>query len=391
MSVMLVDPVGMITSTISAMLQPLGFYRIYMAKSAEEALQIIGSGKTIDLLISTWRLKAMSGAQLVESLRGKYKDLPMFLIVDSPDNSIRKKAGQIGVSGLLIQPLDEKKVVQAVEDALVPFVDQSEEDYALYLQSAHQAAHKGQYAEAADAYRAALAIKPGDDIALCLADALRDDGKTPEAEQAYISIIRSNSANLQACLNLASLYMDNKRPNDALRLLAYALNIARQSGNNNEIIASITLRMGEAELLRQQIQKALEYFDQAISLDPQNSDLPVKAADSLVKTGALEESERFYQSALAINPDMAHVYNRLGIAYRQQKKFVQALDLYTKALEYRPNDENLYYNIARNMWEMGDFAGAEDFLSRALQIRPDFSEAQNLFKVVKKGLKPLEQ
>jgi tetratricopeptide (TPR) repeat protein len=190
-------------------------------------------------------------------------------------------------------------------------------------------------------------------------------------------------------LGLASLYMDKERPADALRLLAYALNIANQAPEENrEIRASITLRMGEAELLRQQMQKALEYFEQAVSIDPKNGELAAQAGDALVQTGALEESEKFYQSALAINPNMAHVYNRLGIAYRQQKKFMQALDLYTKALEYSPHDENLYYNIARNMWEMGDFAGAEDFLLKSLQIKPDFSEAQRLLQVVKKGLKP---
>jgi tetratricopeptide (TPR) repeat protein len=389
MSVMLVDSVGMITGTISGMLQPLGFYRIYTAKSAEEALQIIGSGKEINLLISTWRLKTMSGAQLVESLRGKYKELPMFLIVDSPDKNMRTKAERIGVSGLLVQPLDEKKVVQAVEDSLAPFVDQDEEDYALYLQSARQSAHKGQYGEAVAAYQAALAIKPSEEISLYLADALRDAKQTSEAEHAYIALIRANPSNFSAYFSLASLYMDSQRPGDALRLLAYALNIANQSPEeNNEIKAGIMLRMGEAELLLQQMQKALKYFDQAVSLDPKNTELAVKAADSLVQIGALEESERFYQSALAVNPNMAHVYNRLGIAYRKQAKFVQALDLYTKALEYSPHDENLYYNIARNMWEMGDFDGAEDFLAKSLQIKPEFDDARRLLTVVKKGLKP---
>jgi tetratricopeptide (TPR) repeat protein len=389
MSVMLVDSVGMITGTVTGILQPLGFYRIHTAKSAEEALQIIDSGKGIDLLISTWRLKTMSGPQLVTSLRSKHKNMPMFLIVDAPDQAMRQKAEQIGVSGLLIQPLDGKKITQAVEDALAPFVDDDEENYAVYMQTARQATHKGQYEEAVESYRAALAIKPSLEVSLCLANALRDSDRSGEAEQTYISVIRQDSSRLQVYLDLAALYISQQRPNDALRLLAYALNMANQLDESKEIKADIILRMGEAELLREQIQKALDYFEKATDIDPKNSELAVKAADSLVRIGALEESERFYKKALAINPNMAHVYNRLGIAYRQQKKFAQALELYTKALEYSPDDENLYYNIARNMWEMGDFPGAEDFLVQGLRIKPDFGEAQQLLTAVKKGLAPV--
>ena len=388
MSVMLVDSVGMITGTLTNILQPLGFYRIHTAKSAEEVLQTIASGKEIDLLISMWKLKAMSGAQLVEALRPKYKEMPMFLIVDTPDKMMKQKAEQIGVNGLLEQPLDGKKVTSAVEEALAPFIDEDEENYAAHLQAARQASARGQHGKSIESYKAALAIKHNEDTALALADALRDDGQINEAEQAYIAIIRQNTGYIRAYIGLAGLYLANQRPNDALRLLSHAKAIAEQTNEDEATQARILYMMGEAELELQRLQQALEYFDQAVEKDSDNSNMAVNIADSLVKIGSLENSERFYQKALDINPDMAHVYNRLGIAYRQQKKFAQALDLYTKAIEYSPSDENLYYNIARSMWEMDDFSGAEDFLTQALKIKPDFNEAQQLLAVVKKGIKP---
>ncbi len=387
MSVLLVDSVGMVVSTLTNILQPLGFYRIHTAKSAEEGLHILGDAKNkIDIIISMWKLKAMSGPQLAESLR--VRAIPVILIVDRIDKVIDEKARQVGVTSLLQQPLDIKSVTKAVEDALAPFINEDEEAFLGYLQDARQAARKENHDKAIELFQAALAIKHDDGALFALAESMRLSGRHAlPAEKTYMMVLRNQPTNLRGYLGLANLYYANKRPEDALKVLKLAMAMAEKEKAGNEARSDILVQMGEAELMLERVQNAVDCFDQAVEADPQNTQICVRAADALVSIGELEKSERYYNKALEQDPNLAHVYNRLGIAYRRQKKFDQALDLYRKALEHSPKDENLLYNMARSLWEMDDFPGAEDILCRALKINPGFTEATQLLQAVKKGIK----
>ena len=73
-----------------------------------------------------------------------------------------------------------------------------------------------------------------------------------------------------------------------------------------------------------------------------------------------------------------YAYNRLGIAFRRQKKFNEAVALYRKAIAINPEEENLYYNLARAYIGAKDEQMAVTALKRALKIREDFKEAQDL-------------
>lgn len=41
-----------------------------------------------------------------------------------------------------------------------------------------------------------------------------------------------------------------------------------------------------------------------------------------------------------------HIYNRLCIAYRRQKRYPEAIREYQRALLVKPDDKNLYNNLA---------------------------------------------
>jgi tetratricopeptide (TPR) repeat protein len=125
--------------------------------------------------------------------------------------------------------------------------------------------------------------------------------------------------------------------------------------------------------------------------------LASRIGDALSDNGLHAEAEECYTKALELDPDLAHVYNRLGISYRKQGKFDMALNLYRKALTFHPEDENLIYNIARTQWDMENYKPAAEQLARALKINPDFREARILldavlnkmgFRVREKGAPP---
>lgn len=72
------------------------------------------------------------------------------------------------------------------------------------------------------------------------------------------------------------------------------------------------------------------------------------------------------------------MYNRLGIAFRRQKKFDEAIKYYEKALIIDPEEEYLLFNLARAYIGAGNMEQARLSLNRALKINSNFTEAREL-------------
>jgi len=87
-----------------------------------------------------------------------------------------------------------------------------------------------------------------------------------------------------------------------------------------------------------------------------------------------------------MNPNNLKYYNRLGIAFRRQKKWKEAMEIYRKALNFSPNNAVIFYNMARSLAEEGKYEQAGTALRHALSINPGFKEAKEfLNKLIKKS------
>lgn len=62
------------------------------------------------------------------------------------------------------------------------------------------------------------------------------------------------------------------------------------------------------------------------------------------KENNLEKAEEFYQKALSINPGNLVAYNQLGLLKRKQGDFEQARNLFKKGLDIDANNPDLNYN-----------------------------------------------
>jgi tetratricopeptide (TPR) repeat protein len=76
----------------------------------------------------------------------------------------------------------------------------------------------------------------------------------------------------------------------------------------------------------------------------------------------------------------------LGIAYRKQGKFQEAIEEYKKALTVDPGDEHLYYNLGRAYMDAKNVDAAAKQFQKALEIYPDFKEAQDALEKIKNHL-----
>ncbi len=393
MSLLLVDAVSQAMDTLQDFVRDHQFYRVWTARSVEEAWQILkDEDKPVTLVITAWKMQPQSGFQLVEKIRSdpQLKDMLVLMMRDRRDKHVEEQGNKLGVNGYIPLPLEAKSAVAEIERLLDPLVDDTEEEFLKNIHEARIATRKEKWDRAEKHFRAALAAKNDEEAQMGLAKALKMKGDLAGAEKCYMAALRLNPQNLKAYVGLADVYQGADRLTEAFKVLAMAVTMAKKMKASGATQASLFFYIGELALRLKRLKEALGYFRQVGEMNTTDAELQVKIGDTLSAHEYLAEAEEFYQLALKMNPELAHVYNRLGMAYRRQKKFDQALNLYRRALAFHPEDEHLHYNIARVYWETEDFKHAAETLAKALKLNPEFTEARKLLDVVlqKLGYQP---
>ena len=110
------------------------------------------------------------------------------------------------------------------------------------------------------------------------------------------------------------------------------------------------------------------------------------AAEFFLSVGRADMAEEELAFALEGDPSNVHYYNRMGMAFRRQKKFAEALLNYKKALQVDPNNTVIYFNMALALVGMRNFPAAAQALQRALVIDLNFKDAENLLRKIQREM-----
>lgn len=122
-----------------------------------------------------------------------------------------------------------------------------------------------------------------------------------------------------------------------------------------------------------------------MKLNPKQSFLYVSAGELCLKFNLDELAEELFTSAIGLNEGHIHIYNRLGIALRKQKKHKKAIENYEKALKIQPDDAILHYNQTKAFFFNGEEEIAIDKLNKAFHIHPNLKlqfEKDKSFRVL---------
>ncbi len=175
------------------------------------------------------------------------------------------------------------------------------------------------------------------------------------------------------------------------------------------IRAGTHINLGNAFMMEGNYQDAIEHYEQAQRLHPNDVHVPVNMANALLEAGRFEEAIGHYEQALRINSDDPHANYNLGaalvntgqpgqaIGYFEQTlriepeyveayvtlgsllfdqgKVPEAIGHWEKALQINPAYAEVHYNLANAFLRLGQFADAIEHYDRALQINPTYAEA----------------
>jgi tetratricopeptide (TPR) repeat protein len=94
-----------------------------------------------------------------------------------------------------------------------------------------------------------------------------------------------------------------------------------------------------------------------------------------VRMLAKTRREDVFKKAIALNPQNADAYARLGRLYLEQAKLSQAKDLFKKAIELSPQNDRAYVGLGRVHHVRGELSQAECSFKKAIEINPQNDDA----------------
>lgn len=103
---------------------------------------------------------------------------------------------------------------------------------------------------------------------------------------------------------------------------------------------------------------ALNYFENAVSKNPDRAEAWIQVGFCKVKQGKNSDAIRAFEQALRLRPDSVEAHNKLGDAYYFAGNYLRAIESYKRAVALRPDLPEGYYNLGMAYLETGDRAAA---------------------------------
>ena len=131
--------------------------------------------------------------------------------------------------------------------------------------------------------------------------------------------------------------------------------------------------------------EAIDYYRQALQLDPNYADahnnLAVALRDAGKQAGEVEgnliKAIQYLKDSEKINNKDFETLRLLGVAYGMGQNHENAIKYFTLALEIRPEDAQALYNLGLAYLNAGQTSQGESFINRAKTINPNIGQNAN--------------
>ena len=116
---------------------------------------------------------------------------------------------------------------------------------------------------------------------------------------------------------------------------------------------------------------AIDYFDRALAINPEDYDSLRNKGVCLSKMGDAKSAIDYFDRALAVNPEDYRSLQQKGVSLSKMGDEKSAIDYFDRALAINPNDYSSLRNKGVCLSKMGDAKSAIDYFDRALAINPE--------------------
>ncbi|MCS4485609.1 tetratricopeptide repeat protein [Staphylococcus americanisciuri] len=129
-----------------------------------------------------------------------------------------------------------------------------------------------------------------------------------------------------------------------------------------------------------QFEKALQACFDNIEAAPEEVENYINSGILLAEAGEIEKAERFFQRAIAIQPDNGVVFYNLANVYFNEGRFQEAIKLYQTAIKKQLETKDVYFMLGMSFVQLDAKDKALPFLMRASEMDTAFEDLEAQFQ-----------
>ena len=122
---------------------------------------------------------------------------------------------------------------------------------------------------------------------------------------------------------------------------------------------------------------AKNLFDEAVSLNPNNSHAYCGRGTSYAFLNQYERAIKDFDKSIQLNPNLANAYGNRGNAYFDLGQKERAIQDYDKAIQLNSNDALSYYSRGNSYSDLGQYERAIKDFDKSIQLNPNNFEVYN--------------
>jgi len=375
---LLIEGEARIRRLLSSMLQGAGAKIVHNMPNGKAGKEVLLK-EPVDVVVCDWGASDTDGVEFLRDVRTfpltKYLPFLMMSRVGQLNEAEIAATRDYDVDGHLFKPITQEDLQQKVRGAVARYNSMAK----AYTHLARAAAFIDieDFGEARKEIQAAQ--REGAESPRVWSEAgslLGAMDAQAEAKQCFRRSIELDRTYARAYDSLGAILEEEGDTAGAVKFYTASSQISPRNRDRQFSLAKTLLAQGDEEGARLAIHRGIEAGGEASSPAARSA----AAAEFLMAAGRADLAEKEYAFALEADPANAHYFNRLGIAFRRQKKYAEAVANYRKAIQVVANDPVLYYNLAIAQAEAGELTQAIGTLRRALVLDPHFEAAESLLR-----------
>lgn len=225
-------------------------------------------------------------------------------------------------------------------------------------------------------------------------------GRTNDAIQANLLSIERSPSLLIGYHNLANLYSRQNQPEEGLKVLEKATQVAKPSAQFLVELAELWLGFPQTkpDLVTHSRKRAGELLDRALKMPSVPPPLQQRAADAYMLIGQNPKAIELYLKLLEVYPQATPIRERLADLFLQSRDSKRAIEQMQAMIKEEPSRYPQAYVILGSLaLQEGKFRDAEDYFRKAVVLTPqveavyyDLAVSQINAGNVRQGLETLD-
>ena len=123
--------------------------------------------------------------------------------------------------------------------------------------------------------------------------------------------------------------------------------------------------------------KAIEFYQEAIKLEPNNEETYRNLGKSFLKIKQFDNANNSFKKSIKLKPNNADAYFNVGLTQLEKDNYLDSIKYFKKAIEYNKKFYQAFYNLGKIYYLIGDTVESEKNYKQTIQINKSHIKAMS--------------